>query len=79
MPYYIYRISSTSAPQNRRLKLCHTFDTFKSAKNKVRAMRSELDPTDSSILKIVFAENPTEAQQRLSEVREKPILKEWEK
>ena len=79
MPYFIYRISSTSAERNNQLQLCHTFDAFKEAKHKVRAMRSELDPNDPATLKIIFAQTPTEAEQRLTEVREKPILKEWEK
>ncbi len=79
MPYFIYRISATSAAQVKQLELRHTFDVFKEAKDKVRSMRSELDPQDPAILKIIFADTSAEAEQRLTQVREKPILKEWEK
>jgi hypothetical protein len=79
MPYFIYRISAISAAQNKQLELRHTFDVFKEAKAKVRSMRGEQDPQDPATLKIIFADSPEEAEQRLTEMREKPILKEWEK
>lgn len=79
MPYYIYKLSEASSAQHKQLEWRHTFDAFKEAKAKVRSLRAEQDPQDPAILKIIFADTQEEAEQRLTEVREKPILKEWEK
>ena len=79
MPYYIYQVSEAPSKPSKQLQWRHTFDAFKEAKVMVRSLRAEQDPRDSTTLKIIFAETQAEAEQRLSEVREKPILKEWEK
>ncbi len=79
MPYFIYRISESSAAQDKKLELRYTFDIFTEAKAEVRSLRAEQDPQDSALLKIIFADTQAEAEQRLTEVREKHILKEWEK
>ena len=42
-------------------------------------MRVQNSPDNPDMFKIVFAENELEAELMLSEKREKPILKEWEK
>ena len=79
MPYFVYKVIEASSPQYRKLELQHRFDVFKQAKLKVRSMRAEQDAEDKSAIKIIFADNQEEAEERLTEVREAPILKEWEK
>ena len=62
-----------------RLEMQERFDVYKDAKALARKMRAELPTGDPTIIKIIFANDQLEAEQRLTEVREKPILKEWEK
>jgi hypothetical protein len=79
MPYFIYKLTQASTLMDRKFELQHRFDAFKEAKLKARSLRAEQDPDDQGIIKIIFADNEAEAEQRLTEVREAPILKEWEK
>ncbi|MEN8130596.1 MAG: hypothetical protein ABFS45_10475 [Pseudomonadota bacterium] len=79
MPYFIYKVTQASSPRGRKLELQHRLDAFKEAKFKARSMRAEQDPGDQDVIKIIFADNQSEAEERLTEVREAPILKEWEK
>ena len=79
MPYFVYRISQDAATSAKHLELQHTIDVYKEAKTLARSMRSQLDSADQTMIKIIFADNQQEAEQRLTELREKPILREWEK
>ena len=79
MPYFVYRISEGPSETHKRLELQEAFDAYKEAKALARKLRFELQPRDSTTIKIIFAGDQSEAEERLTEVREKPILKEWEK
>jgi hypothetical protein len=79
MPYFVYKVVGASSPQYRKLELQHVFDVFKEAKHMARSMRAEQDAEDNSAIKIIFADTQEEAEERLTEAREAPILKEWEK
>ncbi len=79
MPYYVYKISAGPTNMLNRLELQERFDSYKEAKALARKMRSELPSGDTTIIKLIFADDQLQAEQRLTEVREKPILKEWEK
>lgn len=79
MPYYVYKVTEASSPQYRKLALLDRFEAFKQAKQMARSMRAEQDAEDKSAIKIIFADTQEEAEERLTEVREAPILKEWEK
>ncbi len=79
MPYFIYKVTQASAPGDRGVELQHRFNVFKEAKLKARSLRGEQDSEDKNVIKIIFADNEDEAGKRLTEVRETPILKEWEK
>lgn len=79
MPYFVYRISEGPSETRKTLELQEKFEVYKEAKSMARKMRSELQTGDSTIIKIIFADDQSEAEERLSEIREKPILKEWEK
>lgn len=79
MPYYIYALMPNEASRARNLDLIKEFRNFKDAKNEVRTLRSEKPLEEGRIYKIIFADNQAEAEQRLTEFREEPIVKEWEK
>ncbi|MFP5506285.1 MAG: hypothetical protein ACLGH6_08810 [Gammaproteobacteria bacterium] len=79
MPYFIYKITPGPTAMIKQLELQTQFDSFNDAKNAARAMRAELG-TDSPItVKVIFAATPLEAEEKLQEHREAPILREWEK
>jgi hypothetical protein len=78
MPYYIYKIIPGDTAYARTLELTGEHESYRQAKNEVKALRMT-QPTDSGLVyKIIFADTQPEAEQRLREHREKPILKEWE-
>ena len=78
MPYYIYKIIPGETATARTLEFSAEHDSYREAKNEVRVLRT-VQPSDSCIVyKIIFADSRPEAEQRLSEHREKPIPKEWE-
>ena len=76
MKYFVFKILPNVI---NKLELIKTFESFKDAKNFAREMRIQKSPDNPDMFKIVFAENELEAELMLSEKREKPILKEWEK
>lgn len=78
MPYYVYRIATGSTGQVKGLELLECFDQYRSARDRARAERAEQDDARVAI-KLVFADNELEAEERLRQVREQPVLKEWEK
>ena len=79
MPYFIYKITSGSAGAIKSLELVDQFDVFKSAKKYIREQRPTIEIDSRTALKMIFAENEFEAEQRLSAPRDAPILREWEK
>jgi len=79
MPYYIYALRPGENSKARDLAMVNEFKDFKDAKNAVRTLRAEEPLEEGHIYKIIFADNQAEAEQRLSEFREEPIVKEWEK
>ena len=76
MKYFVFKILPNVI---NKLELIKTFESFKDAKNFAREMSVQNSPDNPEMFKIVFAENELEAELMLSEKREKPILKEWEK
>ncbi len=79
MPYFIYKITSGSAGAIKSLELVDQYDEFKVAKKTIREKRPEVEQDSRTVLKMIFAENEFEAEQRLSAPRDAPILREWEK
>jgi len=75
MPYYVFKISEGPTALIKNLEMVQEFDSFKEAKNHARELRAE----EEGNFKVIFAENALEAEERLMEQREKPILMEWEK
>lgn len=79
MPYYIYIVTSLETASTKAVKLVTEYENFKLAKVEVRRLRSEEKLQDNQAYKIIFADDTAQAEQRLSEFREEPVAKEWEK
>lgn len=80
MPYYfIFRITQGSPSMIKQLEKIDRFDSYRDAKNRVRVLRNEQQASDSALYKIIFAESELDAEEKLQEKREAPIIQEWEK
>lgn len=79
MPYYIYTVTVKNPATMKKAILISEFEKFKAAKNEVRQLRSEKPLNEGQSYKIIFAGDPAEAEQKVTEIREEPIAKEWEK
>ena len=79
MPYFIYKITSGSAGGIKDLEFIDKYDEFKQAKKFIREQRADVELNDRITMKMIFAETEFEAEQRLREPRNAPILREWEK
>lgn len=79
MPYYVYMIKPGVTNLIKNLEKVSEFENFKEAKAFVKEKRIGQDGEEPVSYKIIFADNVLEAEERLSEQREAPILREWEK
>jgi hypothetical protein len=79
MPYYIYKIIAGPTDLLKTLKKVEQYDVFKDAKQRARSLRAETADDDSYTIKVMFADSELEAEEKLMEKREQPILREWEK
>lgn len=79
MPYYIYKVTPGPTSLTKSLEKLGQYAAFKEAKQHARGMRADLGDKDAFIIKIMFADNELEAEEKLMEQREQPILREWEK
>ena len=79
MPYYIYIVTSHDTASNHAVKRVREYENFKLAKTEVRRLRSEEQLEEKQAYKIIFADDMAQAEQRLTEFREEPIAREWEK
>jgi hypothetical protein len=79
MPYYIYKITPGPTGLTKSLEKLEQYDAFKDAKQRARGMRAEMSNSESHTIKVMFADNELEAEEKLMEKREQPILREWEK
>jgi hypothetical protein len=79
MPYYIYKITAGPTELAKTLEKLDQFDAFQDAKKRAREMRAAMSEGDNYQIKVMFADSELEAEEKLSEKREAPILREWEK
>jgi hypothetical protein len=79
MPYYVFKITPGPSEMIKNLELQQEFDAYRDAKAFARSMRAQLESDKDIIVKVIFAANQLEAEERLQEHREAPILREWEK
>ena len=79
MPYYIYKITAGPTALVKTLEKLEQHDSFKEAKARARSMRAALSEDAGHQIKVMFADTELEAEEKLMEKREAPILREWEK
>lgn len=79
MSYYVFRIIQGPTALFKNLEFLNEFAVFKEAQNFAIATRAQQPATDNSIIKVIFANNQLDAEEKLMESREQPILREWEK
>lgn len=69
MPYYVYKIETFPVRQLTRLA---EFDSFKLASADAKQRRLDMQLKEGEIIKVMFAGSELEAEDILSQVREKP-------
>ena len=80
MSDYVFKMSSPEGMEMvKNLQLMDDFESFREAKNFAKRARAELDKEDSSLIKVMFAENQLLAEEQLLVYREKPVVMEHEK
>jgi hypothetical protein len=79
MPYYVYKINQGPTALVKQLELQKDFEQFPQAKAFARELRATQPADSPEAFKVIFANNTLEAEERLLERREAPILREWEK
>ncbi|MBD3609095.1 MAG: hypothetical protein HUJ30_00940 [Gammaproteobacteria bacterium] len=77
MPYFVYQISEQMIVKD--LDLLGEFENFKEAKTFAKDKRAETPELPPEATKVIFAENRLDAEEKLQEQREAPIMMEWEK
>ena len=79
MPYFLYKISNSDGiGLVKNLQLIETFEKFRAAKIKAKALQAESTAESEYIYKVIFADNQLMAEEKLLEKREKPTLMEHE-
>jgi hypothetical protein len=79
MPYYLFKISARDKLDLvKNLELLQVFDAFKTAKDEAKKRRAE-QPLDGVTYKVMFAESQLDAEEKLLEKRDKPVLMEHER
>ncbi len=79
MPYFVFHLNRGTNGVVRSAELKDSFTEYKDAKTFARNLRVELAVKDVSDVKIMFADNEDMAEAKLTEGRDAPILREWEK
>ncbi len=79
MPYYIYTVTVKDQATMKKAILVNEFEKFKAAKSEVRLLRTEKPLDAGQSYKIIFADDQAEAEKKVTEIREQPIAREWEK
>ncbi len=80
MSYYVFKMSSPEGMELvKNLELIGDYESFREAKSFAKEQRAELGKDDTSVIKVMFAENQLLAEEQLLAYREKPIVMEHEK
>ena len=79
MPYFVYQLSPTVANLIKPMEQIAEYETYKEARNFARSKRMEDNVEEGVTFKVIFAENSLDAEEKLTEIREQPILRSWEK
>ena len=79
MSYYLFKMSARDKLDLvKNLELLEVFDAFKAAKKEAKKLRTE-QPLDGVTYKVMFAESQLDAEEKLLERRDKPVLMEHER
>ena len=65
MPYYIYRIHQGPTTIVKNLELVAQHDEYKQAKQQAKQLRIEQATDDTSQIKVMFADNQLDAEEKL--------------
>ena len=79
MPYFVFRVNESAGALVKNLDLLDSFEKFRDAKLYAKVLRAAAEAGDTSVIKVMFAENQLSAEEQLMEKREKPVVMEWEK
>ncbi len=79
MAYFVFQLIKGTNGVVREAELKDSFPEYKAAKAYARQLRETLELKDVSDIKIMFADNEDMAEAKLTENRDAPILREWEK
>lgn len=79
MPYFVFHLNKGTNGVVRSAELKDSFSEYKDAKKFARNLRVELDVKEVADVKIMFADNEDIAEAKLTEGRDAPVLREWEK
>jgi hypothetical protein len=79
MPYYLYIVTTSESSDKKSVSLVSEFAVFKTAKTETKRLRAVEPLADNQIYKIIFAQDTAEAEKSLTDHREQPIAREWEK
>jgi len=80
MPYYVFKMSSPEGMELvKNLELISEYESFREAKNFAKEQRAGLDKADTSVIKVMFADNQLLAEEQLLAYREQPVVMEHEK
>ena len=79
MPYFLYQIrQADDLGLVKQLELLQVHDVYRAAGKAAKQLRAE-QAVEGVIYKVMFAENQLEAEEKLSEKRDKPVLMEHER
>lgn len=80
MPYYVFKMTSPEGMKLvKNLELIGDYESFREAKNFAKTQRAELTGDDTTLVKVMYAENQLLAEEQLLAYREKPVVMEHEK
>ncbi|HHH39892.1 MAG TPA: hypothetical protein ENK50_09995 [Sedimenticola sp.] len=68
MPYFVYRIEV-----DKQLKCLESHAKYRSARDRVRALRAEQAGDDKAVIRLIHAGTETEAEKLLLTPREAPV------
>ena len=77
MPYYIFVVAGEG--RNKTAKLLNQYEHYREAKAETKRLRTEEPLADDQAYRINFSASEAGAEKNLTEYREEPIVKEWEK
>ena len=78
MPYFLFIVTSMD-DRHKSAELVSQYEKFRDAKNEAKRLRMEQPLSDNQVYKINFSATEGEAEKAVTEYREEPVAKEWEK